>query len=93
PHPVRGTVSLVEWQLKRQRPHIQQLEEEITWLMEQASANQQLFERLLALQGLLASASCLHDMLNRLHRVARVFGLALAKIRLFSENWRIGAPS
>ncbi|MTD29279.1 DUF484 domain-containing protein [Erwinia sorbitola] len=93
PHPVRGSVSLVEWQLARQRNHIHQLEEDITLLMEQASANQQLFDRLFALQGRLASATSLHDMLNRLHRWAREFGLAGANIRLFSEKWRIGAPS
>ena len=93
PHPVRGTVSLVEWQLARQRNHIQLLEEEITLLMEQASANQQLFERLLVLQGKLAAAPSLHEMLNRLHRWARDLGLAGANIRLFSDQWRIGAPS
>ncbi|ROR04635.1 DUF484 domain-containing protein [Erwinia sp. JUb26] len=93
PHPIRGTVSLVEWQLARQRNHIHQLEEEITLLMEQASANQQLFERLFTLQGRLASASNLQDMLNRLHLWARELGLAGANIRLFSEQWRIGAPS
>lgn len=93
PHPVRGTVSLVEWQLGRQRHHIAQLEEEITLLMEQASANQQLFERLLSLQARLAEASSLHDMLNRLHRWARELGLAGANLRLFSDKWRIGAPS
>lgn len=93
PHPVRGTVSLVEWQLGRQRHHIAQLEEEITLLMEQASANQQLVDRLLSLQARLASASSLHDMLNRLHRWARELGLAGANVRLFSEKWRIGAPS
>ncbi|WP_034918640.1 MULTISPECIES: DUF484 domain-containing protein [Erwinia] len=93
PHPVRGTVSLVEWQLARQRNHITRLEEEITLLMEQASANQQLFDRLLTLQGRLAAAPSLHDMLNRLHRWARELGLAGANVRLFSEKWRIGAPS
>jgi len=93
PHPVRGTVSLVEWQLARQRNHIQLLEEEITLLMEQASANQKLFERLLILQGKLAAAPSLHEMLNRLHRWARDLGLAGANIRLFSDQWRIGAPS
>ena len=51
PHPVRGTVSLVEWHMARQRNHIHQLENEITQLMEQASANHQLFDRLLSLQG------------------------------------------
>ncbi len=93
PHPVRGTVSLVEWQLARQRNQIGQLEEEITLLMEQANANHQLFDRLLALQARLASAPSLHDMLNRLHRWARELGLAGANVRLFSEKWRIGAPS
>lgn len=93
PHPVRGCVSLVEWQMARQRHHIQQLEEDITQLMEQASANHQLFERLLALQGNLAAADSLQDMLNRLHRWAREMGLAGASVRLFAERWRLSAPS
>ena len=37
PHPVRGTVSLVEWHMARARNHINQLEENMTLLMEQAS--------------------------------------------------------
>lgn len=45
PHPVRGSVSLVEWQLGRQRNQIGQLEEEITLLMEQAGLNEVLFSR------------------------------------------------
>ncbi|MCL2892310.1 DUF484 domain-containing protein [Brenneria tiliae] len=93
PHPVRGTVSLVEWQLARQRHHITQLEEEITLLMEQAGANELLFNRLLNLQTELASADSLLDMLDRLQRWARKLGLAGASVRLFSDKWRIGAPS
>ncbi|MBJ7223056.1 MULTISPECIES: DUF484 domain-containing protein [unclassified Brenneria] len=93
PHPVRGTVSLVEWQLARQRNHITQLEEEITLLMEQAGANELLFNRLLKLQTELASADSLLDMLDRLQRWARKLGLAGASVRLFSDKWRIGAPS
>ncbi|PWC14670.1 DUF484 domain-containing protein [Brenneria corticis] len=93
PHPVRGTVSLVEWQLARQRNHITQLEEEITLLMEQAGANELLFNRLLNLQTELASADSLLDMLDRLQRWARKLGLAGASVRLFSDKWRIGAPS
>ncbi|MFC3393499.1 DUF484 domain-containing protein [Brenneria rubrifaciens] len=93
PHPVRGSVSLVEWQLARQRNHITQLEEEITLLMEQAGANEVLFKRLLGLQTKLASADSLLDMLDRLQRWARKLGLAGASVRLFSDKWRIGAPS
>lgn len=93
PHPVRGTVSLVEWHMARSRNHINNLEENMTLLMEQASANEGLFYRLLKLQGRLASASSLQDMLNRLHRWAREIGLAGANVRLFADRWRIGAPS
>lgn len=93
PHPVRGSVSLVEWHMARQRNHIQKLEEEITLLMEQATANHQLFDRLLTLQGHLAAADSLQEMLNRLHRWARELGLAGANVRLFNEQWHLGAPS
>lgn len=93
PHPVRDSVSLVEWHLARQRNHITRLEEEITLLMEQARANERLFARLLHLQGDLATASCLQEMLNRLQRWARELGLAGANIRLFTDSWKIGAPS
>lgn len=93
PHPVRGTVSLVEWLLARQRNQIAQLNEEITLLMNQATANHQLFDRLLLLQSQMASAPGLRDMLNLLHRWAREQGLAHADVRLFKDKWRIGAPS
>ncbi len=47
PHPVRGTVSLVEWHMARARNHIHVLEENMALLMEQAIANEGLFYRLL----------------------------------------------
>jgi uncharacterized protein YigA (DUF484 family) len=93
PHPVRGTVSLVEWHMARSRNHINRLEENMNLLMEEASTNEGLFYRLLKLQGRLASATSLQDMLNRLHRWAREMGLAGANVRLFADRWRIGAPS
>ncbi len=93
PHPVRGSVSLVEWHMSRQRHHIEQLEEEITLLMEQATANQHLFSQVIALQSCLAAADSLQDMLSRLHRWARDLGLAGASIRLFSDQWQLTAPS
>jgi len=93
PHPVRGSVSLVEWHMARQRNHIQRLEEEITLLMEQATVNESLFNRLIQLQADLAGAESLQDMLGRLHRWARSLGLAGADVRLFSDSWKLGAPS
>lgn len=93
PHPVRGSVSLVEWHMARSRHHIDQLRENMSLLMEQAQTNESLFSLVLTLQGQLAAASSLQDMLNRLHRWARDMGLAGASVRLFSDKWRIGAPS
>ena len=93
PHPVRGTVSLVEWHMARARNHINVLEENISLLMEQASANEALFYRLLQLQTRLAAAESLDDLLNRFHRWARDLGLAGATVRLFADRWRSGAPS
>lgn len=92
-HRVRGTVSLVEWHLARQRNHITQLEEEITLLMEQAGINEKLFARLLHLQADLATANSLQEMLDRLQNWAKKFGLAGATIRLFTDRWNISAPS
>ncbi|AFJ48814.1 DUF484 domain-containing protein [Shimwellia blattae] len=93
PHPVRGTVSLVEWHMARQRDRIGHLEEDIGLLLEQARENEGLFYSLLRLQNVLVAADSLQDMLNRLHRWARELGLAGANIRLFPDRWRIGAPS
>lgn len=93
PHPIRGTVSLVEWHMARARNHINHLEENISLLMEQATSNESLFYRLLHLQSRLASASSLDEFLLRLHRWARELGLAGATLRLFPDRWRIGAPS
>ncbi len=93
PHPIRGTVSLVEWHMARARNHINHLEENISLLMEQATSNENLFYRLLHLQSRLASASSLDEFLLRLHRWARELGLAGATLRLFPDRWRIGAPS
>ena len=56
PHPVRGTISLVEWHMMRARNHIHVLEENMSLLMEQAVANESLFQRLLQLQTRLATA-------------------------------------
>ncbi len=76
PHPVRGMVSLVEWHMARSRNYIAMLEENMSQLMEQATANEGLFYRLLHLQNRLACAESLDDLLLRFHRWARELGLA-----------------
>lgn len=60
--------------MMRARNHIHVLEENMSLLMEQAVANESLFQRLLQLQTRLAAAESLDDMLNRLHRWARELG-------------------
>ncbi|CAQ86208.1 MULTISPECIES: DUF484 domain-containing protein [Photorhabdus] len=92
PHPVRETVSLVEWYMSRQRARIACLEEDITLLMERARVNEQLFEQLFKLLVDLFAAESLQDMLGRLNSWAKNLGLNGAAIRLFSDKWHIGAP-
>ncbi|TKI04171.1 DUF484 domain-containing protein [Martelella alba] len=93
PHVNRGSVSLLEWQIARQRQHIAQLEDEIGRLIEQAGANEKLFGSLLDLQTDLATAGSLQELLYRLQRWARGLGLSGAHVRLFADQWLIGAPS
>ncbi|MGS9235570.1 DUF484 family protein, partial [Salmonella enterica subsp. enterica serovar Infantis] len=76
PHPLRGTVSLVEWHMARAINHINVLEENMTLLMEQTNANESLFYRFLHLQSRLVAADSLDEMLLRYHRCARDLGLA-----------------
>ncbi len=92
PHPVRGSISLVEWQMTRQRNQIRQLEQEVVYLMEQASTNQRLFTQLIELQTELSLAVDLSDFRARLQAWARRLGLAGAYIRLFNEFWHLQPP-
>lgn len=63
PHPIRGSVSLPEWHMARQRNKISQLESEITLLMEHASSNELLFNQLMSLLLQLIKASDLNTLL------------------------------
>ncbi|MDX7989033.1 DUF484 domain-containing protein [Xenorhabdus sp. 12] len=92
PHPVRESVSLVEWHMNRQRKRIRYLEDDMVHLMEQAKQNEVLFIRLLQLFSDLSSAKSLQDLLSRLSSWAKTFGLSNCYIRLFSEKWHLGAP-
>ncbi|WVD62085.1 DUF484 domain-containing protein [Orbus mooreae] len=92
PHPVRGVISLSEWQLARQRNKIKQLESEITLLMEQASANEKLFESLMFAQNQLLQATDLNDLVERLNIWAKSLGLVGAYLYLFDDKWQLGTP-
>lgn len=92
-HPVRGAISLVEWQMGRQRHQIDLLEKKIGQLIEQVRTNETLFNRILSLQSYLFNANGLNDFQQRLHRWARKLALSGAYIRLFSDRWHLKAPS
>ncbi len=92
PHPVRGTISLVEWHMMRARNHIHVLEENMSLLMEQAVANESLFQRLLQLQRgwRRRRASTYAQPPSPLGTRAGAGGRT---VRLFPDCWRLGAPS
>ncbi|SET22414.1 DUF484 family protein [Thorsellia anophelis] len=92
PHAIHGTVSLVEWQMKRQRERILQLEEEITALFERATTNEFLFNQLLTLVLSLTNASSLDNFFRRLTSWARKLGLSHVVVRLFDDNWHTEPP-
>lgn len=92
PHPVHHAVSLVEWSMKRQRVYIQNLEQDMQLLVEQARNNEILFNRLLKLVIQLSTADDFADFQRRLYAWSRSFGLSGAYIRLFSDCWQLGIP-
>ncbi|MGP1946947.1 MAG: DUF484 domain-containing protein [Arsenophonus sp. NC-PG7-MAG3] len=92
PHSVHHAVSLVEWSMKRQRVYIQNLEQGMQLLIEQARNNEILFNQLLKLVIQLSTADNFIDFQQRLCTWSRSFGLSGAYVRLFSECWQLGVP-
>lgn len=93
PHPIRDSISLPEWQMARQRNKINQLESEITLLMEHASSNELLFNQFMALQSQLIKANTLDDLAELLNVWAKSLGLSGAYLYLFEDKWLLNAPS
>lgn len=93
PHPVRGVISLPEWHMARQRNKINQLESEITMLMEYASANELLFNQLTKLQFELIKAKDMDELIASLKNWAKDLGLSGAYLYLFDDKWLLNAPS
>lgn len=92
PHPVRGTISLVEWIMSRQRNRIHYLEDDMRLLIEQASENEKLFSQLLLLISQLSNSTSLKDMLERLNLWAKNLGLSSVQLRLFTDRWQLQPP-
>jgi uncharacterized protein len=93
PHPVRGIVSLPEWHMARQRNKINQLESEITSLMEYASANELFFNQIMKLQLELIKAEDMNALIASLKNWAKDLGLNGAYLYLFDDKWLLSAPS
>jgi uncharacterized protein len=93
PHPVRGIVSLPEWHMARQRNKINQLESEITTLMEYASANELFFNQIMKLQLELIKAEDMNALMASLKNWAKDLGLNGAYLYLFDDKWLLSAPS
>jgi uncharacterized protein YigA (DUF484 family) len=88
PHPVRGSISLVEWHMARARNHINVLEENMTLLMEQATANESLFQRLLHLQTRLAAAEALTRCSTAFTAGRASWGWRAPRCACFPDSWR-----
>ncbi|WP_392567074.1 DUF484 family protein [Utexia brackfieldae] len=93
PHPVRGVVSLPEWQMTRQRNKIKQLENEIQSLVQHATINERLFSQLMTLQLALLKANSFSELLEHLNDWGRSLGLLGAYLYLFEDKWQLTAPS
>ncbi len=78
PHEQRGSVSLVEAKLERQRQRIHELEDEITGLMTVAGENERIFRVYM-------------DLLPRLFECASPGELELCMRRTFQEQLRVSA--
>ncbi|ALP43370.1 DUF484 family protein [Aeromonas schubertii] len=91
PHDRRGSVSLVELQLGRQRERIDQLEQEITELMQVASQNERLFRCYAEVYAELFACCDLFD-LSRLLARAFVQQLRLTSVRLWLNPRQVTLP-
>ena len=92
PHPVRGSISLVEWIMSRQRTRIHYLEEDMRLLIEQAAENESLFSQLLRLISELSRCNSLKEMLEQLNLWAKELGLYSVQLRLFTDRWQLQPP-
>ncbi|MEB6608263.1 MULTISPECIES: DUF484 family protein [Aeromonas] len=93
PHAQKGTVSLVERQLDRQRERIEQLEQEITELMGVASENERIFRVYADLYGEIYGCQTLFE-LSAVMGKAFVQRLRLTGLRLWlsPKHFQLSGP-
>lgn len=87
PHRQKGTLSLVEMQLERQRERIKELERELAIFGRLAHQNQDIFLGLMPLQQQLSHADLFLDGVRKINDWAQQYDLQQAKILLFQDHW------
>ncbi|PJG83593.1 DUF484 family protein [Caviibacterium pharyngocola] len=87
-HPHKGTLSLVEMQLERQRNRIKELEAELSIFARLAQQDQAIFLALMPLQQQLSTCTNLAQGIEALNQWAKRWELQQAKILLFNDAWQ-----
>ena len=87
PHAQKGTLSLVEMQLERQREHIKELEAELAKFSRLAQQEPDIFLGLMPLQQKLSVTNHFLQGVEKLDQWAKSFELQQAKILLFTDQW------
>lgn len=88
PHAQKGTLSLVEMQLERQRERIKELEAELALFADLAHQQQDIFLALMPLQKRLAQCKNFPEGVEEINKWAKNFELQQAKILLFNDCWQ-----
>ncbi|MDG2947068.1 DUF484 family protein [Bisgaard Taxon 10/6] len=87
PHRQKGTLSLVEMQLERQRERIKKLERELAIFGRLAHREQDIFLGLMPLQQQLSHTEHFLDGVQKINDWAQQYDLQQAKILLFRDSW------
>ncbi|WP_439257661.1 DUF484 family protein [Lonepinella sp. BR2271] len=88
PHAQKGSLSLVEMQLERQREQIKTLQAELAIFQNLAHQEQDIFFALMPLQKKLACTETLEQGVEVLNQWAKKFDLQQVKLLLFRDKWQ-----
>ena len=87
PHVQKGTLSMIEMQLERQRQYIKELETELTKFGRLAQQEPDIFLGLMPLQQKLSTTNHFVEGVEKLNRWVQHYDLQQAKILLFTDQW------